>query len=61
MLNTLNTTLADLIKFAYDLHPKQVDKRELQAYAITVAKGGEKTKSLMPRARCGTSDRSDRQ
>jgi uncharacterized protein (TIGR03435 family) len=24
MLNTLNTTLADLIKFAYDAHPKQV-------------------------------------
>jgi uncharacterized protein (TIGR03435 family) len=91
MINTLNTTLADLIKFCYDLHPKQVvnapawfdtekfdvaakpdtpgmaslpqmrammqqlivdrfglkfhnDKRELQAYAITVAKGGEKIK-----------------
>jgi uncharacterized protein (TIGR03435 family) len=91
MLNTLNTTLADLIKFAYDLHPRQVvnapawfdtdkfdltakpdtpgmaslpqmramiqqlivdrfglkfhnDKRELQAYALTVAKGGEKIK-----------------
>ena len=91
MLSTLNTTLADLIKFGYDLHPKQVvnapawfdtekfdlsakpdtpgmpslpqmrammqqlivdrfglkfhnDKRELQAYAITVAKGGEKIK-----------------
>ena len=91
MLSTLNTTLADLIKFAYDLHSKQVvntpawfdtekfdlsakpdtpgmpsllqaramlqqlivdrfglkfhnDKRELQAYAITVAKGGEKIK-----------------
>jgi len=91
ILNTLNTTLADLIKFAYDLHPRQVvnaptwfdtdkfdltakpdtpgmaslpqmrvmvqqlivdrfglkfhnDKRELQAYAITVAKGGEKIK-----------------
>lgn len=90
-LNTHNTTLADLIKFAYDLHPRQVvneptwfdtdkfditakpdtpgmaslpqarvmmqqlivdrfglkfhdDKRELQAYAITVAKGGEKIK-----------------
>lgn len=24
MLNTLNTNLADLIKFAYDMHPKQV-------------------------------------
>jgi uncharacterized protein (TIGR03435 family) len=24
MLNTLNTTLADLIKFGFDLHPKQV-------------------------------------
>jgi uncharacterized protein (TIGR03435 family) len=24
MLNTHNTTLADLIKFTYDLHPKQV-------------------------------------
>jgi len=91
MINTLNTTLADLIKFCYDLHPKQVvnaptwfdtekfdvsakpdtpgmaslpqmrammqqlildrfglkfhnDKRELQAYAVTVAKGGEKLK-----------------
>jgi uncharacterized protein (TIGR03435 family) len=91
MLNTLNTTLADLVKFSYDLHPKQVvnapawfdtekfdltakpdtpgmaslpqmrvmvqqlivdrfglkfhdDKRELQAYAITIAKGGEKIK-----------------
>src|SRR6185437_8339564 len=89
MLNTLNTTLADLIKFTYDLHPKQVigapawfdsekfdvsakpdtpgiptvkqmqvmlrklladrfslafhqDKKELSAYAITVAKGGAK-------------------
>jgi len=89
MLNTLNTTLADLIKFCYDLHPRQVvnapawfdtekfdvsakpdtpgmaslpqmrammqqlivdrfglkfhnDKREMQAYAITVGKGGEK-------------------
>lgn len=91
MLNTLNTTLADLVKFAYDLHPKQVlgapawfdsdkfdleakptvpgipsvkqmkmmlqkllvdrfslafhkDQKELSAYAITVAKGGEKIK-----------------
>jgi uncharacterized protein (TIGR03435 family) len=91
MLNTLNTTLSDLIKFAYDFHPKQVigvppwfdsekfdisakpdapgiptvkqmqmmlqklladrlslvfhkDKKELSAYAITVAKGGEKIK-----------------
>lgn len=91
MINTLNTTLADLMKFCYDLHPKQVvnapawfdtekfdvsgkpdtpgmaslpqmkammqqlivdrfglkfhdDKRELQAYAITVAKGGAKVK-----------------
>src|SRR5262245_47957584 len=91
MVNTLNTTLADLIKFCYDLHPKQVvnapawydtekfdvsakpdtpgmaslpqmrammqqlivdrfglkfhnDKREMQAYAVTVAKGGEKIK-----------------
>jgi uncharacterized protein (TIGR03435 family) len=91
LLNTHNTTLADLIKFAYDLHPKQVigapawfdsdkfdveakptvagipavkqmqimfqkliverfslefhkDKKELSAYAITVAKGGEKIK-----------------
>jgi uncharacterized protein (TIGR03435 family) len=91
MINTLNTTLADLIKFCYDLHPKQVvnapswfdtekfdvsakpdtpgmpslpqmrammqqlivdrfglkfhnDKRELQAYAVAVAKGGEKIK-----------------
>src|SRR5262245_28690545 len=91
MLNTLNTTLSDLIKFAYDLHPNQVigvpawfdserfdisakpdtagiptvkqmqmmlqklladrlslafhkDKKELSAYAITVAKGGEKIK-----------------
>lgn len=89
MLITHNTTLSDLIKFAYDLHPKQVigapawfdtdkfdisakpdkpglpnvnqmkvmlqallverfsldfhkDKRELPAYAITVAKGGSK-------------------
>jgi uncharacterized protein (TIGR03435 family) len=91
MINTLNTTLADLIKFAFDLHPRQVvnapawfenekfdvtgkpdtpgmaslpqmrtmmqeliaerfslkfhnDKREMQAYAITVVKGGEKIK-----------------
>jgi len=91
LMNTHNTTLADLIKFAYDLHPKQVigapawfdtdkfdieakpsipgmpttnqlkimqqkllvdrfslqfhkDKKELSAYAITVAKGGEKIK-----------------
>ena len=91
MLNTINTTLADLVKMAYDLHPKQVvnapawfdtekfdltakpdtpgmpslpqmkamlqqlivdrfglkfhnDKREMQAYAITVVKGGEKIK-----------------
>src|SRR6185369_14800552 len=91
ILNTINTTLADLVKFCYDLHPKQVvnapawfdtdkfnitakpdtpgmaslpqmkamvqqlivdrfglkfhnDKREIQAYAITVAKGGEKIK-----------------
>jgi uncharacterized protein (TIGR03435 family) len=91
MINTLNTTLADLIKFCYDLHPKQVvnapawfdtekfdvsgkpdtpgmaslpqmrvmvqqlivdrfglkfhnDNREMQAYAIAVAKGGEKIK-----------------
>jgi uncharacterized protein (TIGR03435 family) len=91
MINTLNTTLADLIKFCYDLHPKQVvnapswfdsekfdvsakpdqpgmaslpqmkammqqlivdrfglkfhdDKREMQAYAITVSKGGAKIK-----------------
>ena len=90
-LTTLNTTLADLIKFAYDLHPRQVtgapawfdserfdisakpdtpglpnivqmklmlqqlladrfaltfhkEKKELSAYAITVAKGGEKIK-----------------
>ena len=89
ILNTLNTTLADLIKFAYDLHPKQVigapawfdsdkfdleakptvagmptvkqmqimlqkllvdrfslafhkEQKELSAYAIMVAKGGEK-------------------
>jgi uncharacterized protein (TIGR03435 family) len=89
MFETLNTTLADLVKFAYDMHPKQVtgapawfdsdkfdvsakpdtpgipnvkqmqgmlrtllaerfqleyhrDKRELSAYAITVAKGGAK-------------------
>jgi len=86
---TRNTTLSDLVKFAYDMHPKQVvgaprwfdsdkfdltakpdkpgipavkqmkamlqklladrfsltfnkEKRELSAYAITVAKGGEK-------------------
>jgi uncharacterized protein (TIGR03435 family) len=91
ILNTINTTLADLVKFCYDLHPKQVvnapawfdtdkfnitakpdtpgmaslpqmkvmiqqliadrfglkfhnDQREMQAYAITVAKGGEKIK-----------------
>jgi uncharacterized protein (TIGR03435 family) len=91
MLNTHNTSLADLIKFTYDLHPKQVigapawfdsdkfdveakpsvagmpsikqlqmmlqklladrfslqfhkDQKELSAYAITVAKGGEKIK-----------------
>jgi len=91
LLNTINTTLADLIKFCCDLHPKQIvnapawfdsdkfditakpdtpgmaslpqmktmvkqlivdrfslkfhdDKREMQAYAITVAKGGEKIK-----------------
>jgi uncharacterized protein (TIGR03435 family) len=91
MFNTLNTTLADLIKFCYDLHPKQVvnapiwfdgekfdvsakpdtpgmpslpqmramvqqlivdrfgltfhtEKRELQAYAVSIAKGGEKIK-----------------
>jgi uncharacterized protein (TIGR03435 family) len=91
MIITLNTTLADLIKFCYDLHPKQVvnapawfdtekfdvsakpdhpgmaslpqmkammrqllvdrfglkfhdDKRELQAYAISVVKGGAKIK-----------------
>ncbi len=91
VLNTHNTTLADLIKFAYDLHPKQVigapswfdsekfdveakpsvagmpngkqlqmmlqklitdrfslqfhkDQKELSAYTITVAKGGEKIK-----------------
>jgi len=91
MLNTHNTTLADLIKFAYGLHPKQVigtppwfdsdkfdveakpsvagipsvtqmknmfqklisdrfslefhkDKKELSAYAIIMAKGGEKIK-----------------
>ncbi|MBV9082210.1 MAG: TIGR03435 family protein [Acidobacteriaceae bacterium] len=91
MLNTLNTTLFDLIKFAYDVHPKQIvgapawcdsdkfdisakpdtpgmptvkqlqmmlqklladrfslqfhhEKKELSAYAITVAKGGEKIK-----------------
>jgi uncharacterized protein (TIGR03435 family) len=89
MINTRNTTLADLIKFAYDAHPKQVfgapawfdtdkfdltakpdkpgiptvnqmkvmmqklledrfsltfhrEKRELTAYTVTVAKGGEK-------------------
>ncbi len=88
---TLNTTLADLIKFAYSVHPKQVigapawgdtdkfdvegkpntpgmpsvdqmrdmlqklladrfalafhnEKKELSAYAITVAKGGSKLK-----------------
>jgi uncharacterized protein (TIGR03435 family) len=88
---TLNTTLADLVKFAYDIHPKQVtgapawfdsdkfdvsakpdapgiptvkqmqtmlqklladrfslafhkEKKELSAYAITVAKGGAKIK-----------------
>jgi uncharacterized protein (TIGR03435 family) len=91
MFTTLNTTLADLIKFAYSVHPKQVsgapawadtdkfdvsakpdtpgmpsvdqmramlqklladrfslafheEKRELSAYAITVAKGGPKLK-----------------
>jgi uncharacterized protein (TIGR03435 family) len=91
MLNTHNTTLADLIKFGYDLHPKQVigapawfdsdrfdveakpsvggmpsinqlklmlqklladrfsllfhkETKELSAYTITVAKGGEKIK-----------------
>jgi uncharacterized protein (TIGR03435 family) len=90
-ITTLNTTLFYLVKFAYDLHPKQVigapawtaadkfditakpdrpgfptmeqmqsilqkllaerfglvfhkEKRELPAYAITVAKGGEKIK-----------------
>jgi len=89
MFTTRNTTLSDLVKFAYDIHPKQVvgapkwfdsdkfdltakpdkpgipsvkqmkvmlqkllgdrfsltfnkEKRELSAYAITVAKGGEK-------------------
>ncbi len=89
MFMTRNTTLSDLVKFAYDTHPKQVvgaprwfdsdkvdlvakpdkpgipsvkqmkamlqklladrfsltfnkEKRELSAYAITVAKGGEK-------------------
>ena len=89
MFTTRNTTLSDLVKFAYDMHPKQVvgaprwfdsdkfdltakpdkpgipavkqmkamlqklladrfsltfskEKRELSAYAITVAKGGEK-------------------
>jgi uncharacterized protein (TIGR03435 family) len=88
---TLNTTLSDLVKFAYDVHPKQVigapawfdsdkfdvsakpdtpgiptvkqmqtmlqklladrfsltfhkEKKELSAYAITVAKGGDKIK-----------------
>lgn len=91
MFTTLNTTLSDLIKFAYDLHPKQVigapawfdtdkfdlsakpdkpglpsvnqmklmlqglladrfglafhkEKKELSAYAVTVAKGGDKIK-----------------
>jgi uncharacterized protein (TIGR03435 family) len=91
LLNTHNTSLADLIKFTYDLHPKQIigapawfdsdkfdveakpsvaglptvkqmqimlqklitdrfslefhkDKKGLSAYAITVAKGGEKIK-----------------
>jgi uncharacterized protein (TIGR03435 family) len=91
MLNTVNTTMADLIKFAWELHPKQVlntppwfsnekfdisakpdtpgmpamdqframlqglitdrfaltyhkEKREMAAYVITVAKGGEKIK-----------------
>jgi bla regulator protein blaR1 len=91
MFTTLNTTLSDLIKFAYDLHPRQVagaptwfdtekfdlsckpdkpgmpsvnqmkvmlqglladrfglafhkEKKELSAYAITVAKGGDKLK-----------------
>ena len=91
ILHTLNTTLNDLIKFAYDMHPKQVagapgwadsekfdieakpdkpgmpsvnqmklmlqklladrfalayhkEKREMSAYAITVAKGGAKIK-----------------
>ncbi len=91
MFTTLNTTLSDLIKFAYDLHPRQVigapawfdtdkfdlsakpdkpglpnvnqmkvmlkglladrfglvfhrEKKEVSAYAITVAKGGEKIK-----------------
>jgi uncharacterized protein (TIGR03435 family) len=89
LFTTLNTTLADLIKFAYSLHPKQMvgapswvdaekfdisakpdtpgipamdqlrsmqqklladrfalrfhmEKREMTAYVITVAKGGEK-------------------
>src|SRR6185369_3611144 len=91
MLNTINTTLADLIKFCCDLHPRQIvnapawfdtdkfditakpdtpgmpslpqmkvmakqlivdrfglkfhdDQREMQAYEITVAKGGVKIK-----------------
>src|SRR5215469_8638210 len=91
ILRTLNTTLNDLIKFAYDMHPKQVvgasawadsekfdieakpdkpgmpsvkqmkmmlqklladrfsltshkDKKEMSAYAITVAKSGVKIK-----------------
>jgi len=91
ILNTLNTSLADLIKFAYAVHPRQIvgapawvesekfdltakpdtpglpsldqakammqklladrfsltfhkEKKELSAYVITVAKGGEKIK-----------------
>ena len=91
MFTTRNTTLSDIIKFAFDMHPKQVigaptwfdtykfdisakpdapgipsvnqmkimmqkllqerfsltfhkEKKELSAYAITVAKGGEKFK-----------------
>lgn len=91
MFITLNTTLADLIKFAYSVHPKQIigapawgdsdkfdvsakpdtpgmpsviqmramlqklladrfslafhnEKKEMSAYAITVAKGGDKLK-----------------
>ena len=39
MLNTTSTTVADLIKFAYDLHPRQITKGpswlESERYDIT--------------------------
>jgi hypothetical protein len=51
LLTTTNSSLLDLIKYAWDLNPKQItggpnhsEQNELPVYAITQSKGGAKMK-----------------